>query len=113
MLQLYTNIKYYSSIFFQDVSTSVLGIAIGVTGAIILTVVIVMATRYYYNYKSKDTKIQDSNANLNSITEDNKAKNAWTDIRMGDGKPDCVSKSKFKCHPKSIFAQNTLSLEDF
>jgi hypothetical protein len=78
-----------------------------------LTVVIVMVTIYYYNYKSKDTKIQDSNANLNSITEDNKARNTWTDIRMGDGKPDYVNKSKFKCHPKSTFAQNILTLEDF
>ena len=72
-----------------------------------------MVTRNYYNYKSKDTKIQDSNANLNSITEDNKAKNAWTDIRLGDGKPDVVIKSMFKCHPKSTFPPNILSLEDF
>ena len=72
-----------------------------------------MVTRCYYNYKTKDTKIQDSNANLNSFTEDNKSKNAWTDIRLGDGKPDFVSKSKFKCHPKSMFAQNISSLEDF
>jgi len=112
-VELRTDTLYYSSICFQDVNTPVIGIAIGVTGAIILIVVVVMVTRCYYNHKTKDTKIQDSNPNLNSITENNKAKHAWSDIRMASGKPDFVSKSKFKCHPKSVFAQNTLSLEDF
>ena len=70
-----------------------------------------MVTRCYYNYKTKDTKVQDSNPNLKSITADNKAKNAWTDIIMADGKPDFVSKTKFKGHPKSVFANITLSLE--
>ena len=111
-VELRTDILYYSSICFQDANTPVIGIAIGVTGAIILIVVVVMVTRCYYNYKTKDTKIQDSNPNLKSFTEDNKAKNAWTDIRMADRKPDFVSKSNFKCHPKSVFAHNTLSLED-
>ena len=112
-VELRTDILYYSSICFQDVNTPVIGIAIGVTGAIILVVVVVMVTRCYYNHKTKDTKVQDSNPNLQSITEDNKAKNAWIDIRMADGKSDSVSKTKFKGHPKSVFANITLSLDKF
>lgn len=91
-----------------DVNNTVIGIAVGVTGAIILIVVVVMVTRCYYNHKTKDTKVQDSSPNLQSITEDNKAKNAWTDIKLADGKQDIVSNTKFKGHPKSVFANITL-----